>query len=557
MRPAPDRVSPARAPLVYAQLVRPNALGALVLLATLVACQSAPSPGASCVRQTDCASPLVCAYGRCRAECTQNRDCPPGASCLLVDGHTGACSLEIDTQCETGVGRACATGLVCAADRCQGSCATDTDCPSDGTCLHLATGAGFCFDTRGGTDGGFGDAGVDAALDAAPSDAGPPRLGALDVCLGTTGGCAIGDDRRVYCWGALAACGATVTMPTHVAGITQADAITCGDGFACAHDTNSQSVLCWGDGTMGQTGQGPSPMTCVGPTAVVDTSAAVLLVPPPVTLHAAGTHACVLGRDVSAVAYCWGVNRQVIDPLSLPSTVHTAVTPTFSADYTLLYSLALAPDGFCVRNEDTTVFPMAPSIHCAGENGHAELSHIAMPTDTVTIPWSADVVAGRAHRCALTASHGISCWGDAHLGQLGDDPSLSPSMCGADACDPTPHPIGVSLTFSAVAASGDGDTTCAILESGNASRVTCWGANESGQTGRPVSAFEIVSLPPPVVTIDGTTPLEHVRRIAVGPHLACAIDDQATLFCWGDTDFAPGTTAVPVASVVTLWGGQP
>jgi hypothetical protein len=140
----------------------------------LVACQSAPTPGAPCTRATDCASPLVCRFGSCRSECSANRDCPTGAVCLLDASHAGSCSLDIDTRCESG-GHTCPTGLVCVGDRCANTCTTNADCPSDGVCRMAATtGVLFCF--APGRD--MVDAGspIDAGT---PVDAGPPRSGTV------------------------------------------------------------------------------------------------------------------------------------------------------------------------------------------------------------------------------------------------------------------------------------------------------------------------------------------------------------------------------------------
>src|SRR5690348_14034077 len=88
--------------------------GVAIFALVLVGCQSSVAPGAACTRASDCASPLTCTFGRCRASCVENRDCPAGSSCL--PSATGnACTVETDLGCETGVGRMCATGLVCVA----------------------------------------------------------------------------------------------------------------------------------------------------------------------------------------------------------------------------------------------------------------------------------------------------------------------------------------------------------------------------------------------------------------------------------------------------------
>lgn len=556
----------------------------------LVACQSGASPGAACQRQRDCASPLVCAFDRCRAECQQNRDCPAGASCLLIDGVNGACSLELDTQCETGVGRTCASGLVCAADRCQGGCASDAECPSDGTCLHLASGAGFCFDTRSGSDAGLpsGDAGTDASSDVgtdAPQarDTGPrvdayvvPPIGVLDVCLGTTGGCAIGHDRNVYCWGSGAdgrlgtgdctTPGPDTNVPTRIPALADVDAIVCGDRFQCAHVATDGSIQCWGLDDRQQLGQAVSGGCSASAVNVLDHATAMPLLEPSLTqLAAAGGHACSLatrggGGAVSAYLECWGDNAgQILDPTMPPTTLFEGVWPYFWMEFPPNFvTLALAPAGLCARGETWTTPPQI-DVFCTGDATHLERGG-GTPDDrtAVVTTTSRALVAGRAHRCLLDVARNVSCWGDGHLGQLGVDPSTLPSSCGADACDATPHTIvATGASFTALAASGDGDTTCGIVEGlGAPGEVVCWGANEHAQCGGSASVFALAAPTgtPRFVTLDGTSALARVRRIAVGPGAACAIDDQETLYCWGDYLFGAATPS-PTATVLSIPGG--
>lgn len=73
---------------------------ALVWLASvwMLGCQSPLAQGEPCARSSDCAAPLACAYGRCRIECTEARDCSPGLRCI-DDGAGGVCTLEVEEHC--------------------------------------------------------------------------------------------------------------------------------------------------------------------------------------------------------------------------------------------------------------------------------------------------------------------------------------------------------------------------------------------------------------------------------------------------------------------------
>lgn len=138
-------------------------------LSFLAACQASPTPGASCTSTATCGAPLACRFGRCRAACAADRDCPSGASCLLdVDG-VGACSLDTDLGCETGVGRECASGLVCIADRCAQTCSTGMGCATGAVCVPTGTGVFFC--APNGTDASVPPSDAPGS-DAIASDAG-------------------------------------------------------------------------------------------------------------------------------------------------------------------------------------------------------------------------------------------------------------------------------------------------------------------------------------------------------------------------------------------------
>lgn len=133
--PDPRRVTiPTRwtlaGPHVQHEPVRP----CLVCLAlVLVGCQAAASAGAACARASECASPLVCRLGRCRAACASSADCPIGARCLLDVSALGACSIDRDERCSQP-GAICPVGLVCVDDACVNACAADGDCPPDARC---------------------------------------------------------------------------------------------------------------------------------------------------------------------------------------------------------------------------------------------------------------------------------------------------------------------------------------------------------------------------------------------------------------------------------------
>ncbi|MCA8880176.1 MAG: PAN domain-containing protein [Rhodobacteraceae bacterium] len=45
--------------------------------------------GQQCVRNSECDAPLICRYGRCKVECTTNRDCGDGRFCVATGAAAG------------------------------------------------------------------------------------------------------------------------------------------------------------------------------------------------------------------------------------------------------------------------------------------------------------------------------------------------------------------------------------------------------------------------------------------------------------------------------------
>jgi len=154
-------------------------LGACAVFAIL-GCQTGATTGVTCARDAECASPLACRLGRCRAACVLDRDCPAGTQCLRDSTGAGACSVPADVCTDTS---ACANGLVCVSSRCVNLCTSLVDCPPDATCRMTPDGRSVCEPLVG--DAGSLDASAtDAAMsmDAlSPSDTGADALVSSDA----------------------------------------------------------------------------------------------------------------------------------------------------------------------------------------------------------------------------------------------------------------------------------------------------------------------------------------------------------------------------------------
>jgi hypothetical protein len=157
-------------------------------------CKSGAGLANSCSINSDCDSPLVCAFGRCHDACTSTRDCASGERCV-VSGSTGVCELPQERACSGTV--PCPPSLLCATDgQCRSPCLDSNQCASGQVCeAQPLSLAGACFDPSE-VDGGIGDAGGDGSnrgreggadggsLDGASGDGGGGRDSSADGSQG-------------------------------------------------------------------------------------------------------------------------------------------------------------------------------------------------------------------------------------------------------------------------------------------------------------------------------------------------------------------------------------
>lgn len=526
-----------------------SVLLALVLVAT--GCQSAASLGASCTSSGSCASPLVCRLGRCRNECTVNRDCPIGAQCFLDQSGLGACQLDVDHSCGS---ESCGAGLTCLSGACVRACSQPTDCPTDGTCA-IASGAavGVCSDTRGGTDAGTSDASVDGGVDGgvdASIDAGPPDastscapLRATQVCAGIGFACALRTDHTVACWGEAASgtigvdvattcpalgvpeeCATSpLVVPLEGGGtLTSVEEIGCGEDFACARTTDTH-VRCWGRnygsmlGVVGDGPRGAREVTNAGGIAITG-----------VTQLAVGSgHTCALQGPSNVT--CWGQNDRVQVGHGMTATTGELAAPSPALTSAgSIAALVMMSETTCVVHDGAT-----RELHCLGSNVHGELgvdpATLTMTAglrllDLVTLragmPATDAFSGGNAHACALDADSHVQCWGYNDYDSLGRHVFTVVD-------EPVPAPLfgpASLVAFDALFVGTSATNGCAI-EHGTG-RVYCWGGNASGQLARDPAMGDGLD----AAAIDALPP---IAQGACGQEHCCAVDDNQQVWCWG------------------------
>ena len=428
--------------------------------------------------------------------------------------------------------------------------------------------AGSGGDDAGGADSGTpdnfvppGDSGspVDSGVDAGPCmPAGIACSAGTDPCITGLAGsgatfCARDSKCNLYCWGTNADgqlatdpattsfsatplkvdLGGLLTVSVDVGSVASLDLR--GQTVVCARVTavlgNSVSVMCWGANAFGQLGvadagpeidDGGLPMRWQ-PAAVPGLTNVALM-------NASARHECSMsGTQLS----CWGDNK--FGELGRVTASQFDPTPSPIG----LANVATGSDGVvAVGYAHTCVINASGHVECVGANGNDQLGNTG-PGDNqadasfAVVPSLSNVVGVVANgndTCALTGSSTagpwvVSCWGQNDHQQMGNNTG------------PTDQPTPASPTGLSVAGAGGvqaGATgycanlgTTSLADAATAPNVVCWGQNEVGENGPPVSSDH--ATPTPLTGL----PNEKVLHLALGSKSGCALMADGTVWCWG------------------------
>lgn len=350
----------------------------------------------------------------------------------------------------------------------------------------------------------------------------------------------------------------------------QAVQVSAGGFHSCAL-TAGGHVLCWGNNTYGQLGDG---------TTTSRTQPKMVNINNIVQIETGNYHTCALNS--SGTVYCWGSNQ--FGQLGSPSITHKS-TPVavsvgakvekLSGRYHHVCALTAAKALRCwgrnssgqigtgsTANSATVVTPTGMGVgvtdfatgesftcavqnnkpFCWGANSYHQYGDVASslsPREVthVSVTASSKVITGGAHTCLLTNGN-LSCWGGNWSGQSG--PSSS---------DPT---NAIPLANVTAVAAND-ENTCALAEG----VLYCWGGNHVGQLGTGTVQSSAVSLP------QKAEGLRDVVSLSVGRRHVCATEANNVVKCWGynnagqvgyDTSGANALTAGAVQPGVNIHG---
>ncbi|MCB9594159.1 MAG: hypothetical protein H6719_15615 [Sandaracinaceae bacterium] len=293
-----------------------------------------------------------------------------------------------------------------------------------GDFFYLASGYGFsCVTEAGGSIlcWGAGDSGAlgrdssgeprgrCASVPDAFQVTGEPSAGSSHACVRTSAG--------LLCWGRNdfgQASPSTLDDPVRAVPLgVDGLALGLGERHSCAIESDTGTVLCWGDNASGELGDGTQ-VSRRAPAPVVGLpTASALAATSSLNGAAAGaTCAIVEGGEV----WCWGYNRegQLGNETSGFSAVPVRVMGLPRAD-----ALWAGAKSFCARDGAAT--------YCWGQNTNGELglgTRTSFETAATRAPMLdrfTSISLGHGFGCGMEGGH-VFCWGDNRVGQINGRP---------------------------------------------------------------------------------------------------------------------------------------
>lgn len=216
--------------------------------------------------------------------------------------------------------------------------------------------------------------------------------------------------------------------------------------------------------------------------------------------------------DASKSLFCRGLNDNNQISASSDETIPDFTEITFSGDvedfsiFSMTHTCALLSDN---------------TVQCLGANSDGQLGDNAAPTGSsspVAVNNISNVTKIESSRlgatCALQSNNELHCWGNSAGYTTGRGTSTD-----FNEPDGTPTLSNV-IDFDMGYLNG-----CAVINDGT---VQCWGVNSKGIAGNGTSTGTMIS---PTV-IGG---LSDVKEVQVGYSVACALHNDKTVSCWGNS----------------------
>jgi alpha-tubulin suppressor-like RCC1 family protein len=196
---------------------------------------------------------------------------------------------------------------------------------------------------------------------------------------------------------------------------------------------------------------------------------------------------------------------------------------------------AVVPTAVAAGTQHTCVLYSDQSVRCTGFNSQGEIGNgtTSNALDPALAAGTVNAVAirnGAEHTCTLVGDGTMQCWGTNYTGQLGDGTMGSFAVA----------PQLVHGITNAIKAITGGFHTCAILSDRT---VRCWGRNQDGQLGNGDSTTDVALPGGPVQNLGA------VADLFGGGYHNCALMGDRTVQCWGRNgrgQVGDGTDTSPV-----------
>ncbi|CAN5746099.1 hypothetical protein BH11MYX3_BH11MYX3_25460 [soil metagenome] len=295
------------------------------------------------------------------------------------------------------------------------------------------------------------------------------------------------------------------------------------------------NVWCWGRGNQGQLGNGAA--------MPIDSITPVRVVKQNgeplsniVQIDSGYSHTCA--RDTNGDVWCWGRNSsaELGDGTVLPQARNFASRVLQTAGGTPFTGATELISG----GDHNCVIKAGDQVWCWGADYNGQLGD--NQTMLHMVPFmagrSTSIATGIYHLCMLNADSSMSCSGANYHGSIGN--GLGGSFNGADEKVPVKvlSSIGGPPLMGVAKVVLGGPMSCALMQD---KTVQCWGDSNNGQTGAGTGA----AIPSPVLrkTDDGARKLADVDRLLARFPRACAHTTEGTWLCWGrgrDGEFGDG-----------------
>jgi alpha-tubulin suppressor-like RCC1 family protein len=281
--------------------------------------------------------------------------------------------------------------------------------------------------------------------------------------------------------------------------------ISAGYSHSCGIRASDSRVLCWGDNSYGEIGDGTI-TTRYSPTRTSDSS-------PYLSVSAGTYYTCGIRANDSRVL-CWGGNSngQLGD-----GTISESHSPKLTSDSSPYFEVSASYYHSCgIRTNDSRVLCWGGNYE--GTLGDGTILEKHIPTLTSDSSAYKSISAGVYHTCAIRANDSrVLCWGFNGDGQTGDGTTGSSNV---------PTLISDASAYASISA-GDFHS-CGIRASD--SRVLCWGDNSFGELGDGTINNHLN----PTLTADSSEYLS----ISLGEYSSCAIrTNDSRVLCWGDNGY--------------------